>query len=272
MGTPTRSRVRPKRSLGQNFLRDDNIARKIAASISPRGGDVMLEIGPGEGALTRFLAPSVRTLIAVDIDGRVIKHLKAAFTGANVTFLHQDFLATDLADLAGKGQLRVVGNIPYNITSPILFHLLDHRVYVRDITLMVQKEVARRLAASPSTKDYGILSVFCQLFADVKLLFDVTPNAFVPKPTVMSSVVHLDVLDMPRYSLNDERFFRRMIRSVFGKRRKTLRNSLSYFMKEFEDVVPPHAHLQRRPEELSIQQLVQLSNDLHTYVHGLATQ
>jgi 16S rRNA (adenine1518-N6/adenine1519-N6)-dimethyltransferase len=268
---PNRSRVRPKRSLGQNFLRDDNIARKIAASVHPRGDDVMLEIGPGEGALTRFLAPRVRTLIAVDVDNRVIKHLQAVFTGAKVTFLHQDFLRTDLADLARGGQLRIVGNIPYNITSPILFHLLDHREYIRDITLMVQKEFARRLSASPGTKDYGILSVFCQLFADVKLLFDVSPNAFVPKPTITSSVVHLDILDAPRHPLTDEWFFRRMIRSVFGKRRKTLRNSLSYFMKEFDDVVPPHADLQKRPEELSIQQLVQLSNDLFRYVRSLPT-
>lgn len=261
------ARLRPKRSLGQNFLRDDNIARKIVAAIDPGRDDVMLEIGPGEGALTRYLAPSVHTLIAVDIDERVTTRLRTVLADRHVTVLCQDFLTTDLAALAGTHRLRAVGNIPYNITSPILFHLLDHRASIRDITLMVQREVAQRLVASPNTKAYGILSVFCQLFTNVRLLFNISPNAFYPKPKVVSSVVRLDVLEAPRYTVRNEQFFRRMIRSIFGKRRKTLRNSLSYFMEEYGDVVPPLDNLHKRPEQLSLQQLVLLGNDLATRVH-----
>lgn len=267
MNTPNRSHVRPKQSLGQNFLRDDNLARKIVSAITPRHNDVVLEIGPGEGALTRHLAPAVHRLIAVDIDRRVIDHLREEINDTRVTFLHQDFLATDLPALAGAVKLRVVGNIPYNITSPILFHLLDHRTHISDITLMVQKEVARRLVASPSTKEYGILSVSFQLFTDVRLLFDVSPHVFVPQPKVVSSLIHAEVLAAPRFPVSSEEFFRRMVRSIFGKRRKTLRNSLLYFLQEFDSAVPPFAGLHRRPEELSIQQLVELSNDLHSYIH-----
>ncbi|MBI4535431.1 MAG: ribosomal RNA small subunit methyltransferase A, partial [Ignavibacteriae bacterium] len=157
-------------------------------------------------------------------------------------------------------RLRVVGNIPYNITSPILFHLLDHRFWVSDILLMVQKEVARRMVAMQRTKDYGILSVLCQFYADVKLLFDVSANAFYPKPKVTSSVVQLVILDAPRYAVSDEEFFRKMVRSIFGKRRKTLRNSLKYFVEEVGGRLPESVDLQRRPEELSIRQLAELSN------------
>ncbi len=256
--------LRPKKSLGQHFLRDGNITRKIIGAINPQPDDLLLEIGPGEGALTKLLAPVVHKLIVVDIDKRVIERTRDTFQ-TGVEIIHQDFLTTDLESISTveKNPLRIVGNIPYNITSPILFHILDNRAYVADAVLMIQKEVAQRLVAVPSTKDYGILSVFFQLFADVTLLFDVSPSAFYPKPKVISSVLQLKFLKKPRYELADELFFRRMVRSVFGKRRKTLQNSLRYFFHD-EGITlstqPFGIDLLLRPEALTVQQLTELSN------------
>jgi len=252
----------PKKSLGQNFLRDDNIARKIVAAIDPQVDDCMLEIGSGEGALTRYLAGKVQKLIAVEIDHRVVQRLRENMAPCTVDVRQEDFLTTDvaaIADQAGR-RLRIVGNIPYNITSPIIFRLLDVRHVIGDATLMMQREVARRLVAVPRTKDYGILSVICQLYADVSALFDVSPNAFFPRPKVTSSVMRLVMLDGPRYELANEEFFRAMVRSVFGKRRKTLKNSLMYFFGDTFTLPDLPVNLSRRPEELSLQELVSLSN------------
>jgi 16S rRNA (adenine1518-N6/adenine1519-N6)-dimethyltransferase len=251
--------LRPRKSLGQNFLRDENICRKIIAAVDTRPSDTLLEIGPGEGALTKYLARGKHRLIVVDLDERVVARMREMFPGIEV--LHEDFLDLDLADF-GAAKLRVVGNIPYNITSPILFHLLDHRTCVVDATLMVQKEVARRLVGRPRTKEYGILSVLFQFFAEVKVLFDVSRNAFSPKPEVTSSVVHLRMLPEPRYRVEDEEVFRSMVRSLFGKRRKMLRSSLKYFCDEKAYVLPGDVDLTKRPEELSVERLAQLSNRL----------
>lgn len=255
--------LRPKKSLGQNFLRDQNIARKIVAAIEPQKSDVLVEIGPGEGALTRYLDGSVGTLVVVEIDNRVVEVMRGEYAGSGMEIVHGDFLDTDLCAMAGRfnSPLRIVGNIPYNITSPILFHVLDRRQCVIDLTIMMQREVARRLVARPGTKEYGILAVFCQLFSEVQLLFDVSPNAFYPKPDVTSSVVCLRMLPVPRYPVHDEKFFRAMVRSVFGKRRKTLRNSLKYFLGDTA-VLPEDTSMNQRPEELGIGELTSLSNVL----------
>jgi len=252
-------RLRPRRSLGQNFLRDANVARKIVDALAPLPGDTVLEIGPGEGALTRELAVRAGRLIIVDIDERVIRAMEEVFSGTPVVILHRDVLTLDLNDLAARyGPLRVVGNIPYNITSPILFHALDHRTAVRDVTLLMQREVARRLVAGPGTKDYGILSIMCQFVADVSVLFDVSPNVFYPRPEVTSSLVRLRMLTAVRFPVADEVFFRTMVRGVFGKRRKTLRNSLRYLLPDIPSL--PDVDLQRRPEDLTIAELAHLAN------------
>lgn len=263
MPTGHYGRLRPKKSLGQNFLRDENICRKIIGAIKPGERDVIVEIGPGEGALTKYLAPRVARLILVEIDDRVVARMRREYDQPNVEVLHRDILEMQLDPFAGAGdrKLRIVGNIPYNITSPILLHLLEQRAWTSDVTLMMQREVAKRLVAEPSTKDYGILSVSFQLYFDVLLLFDVSPNAFHPKPKVTSSVVRLVPLEKPRYVVADEQFFREMVRATFGKRRKTLRNSLSYFIDEVPEL-PPRFDLQRRPESLSVKDLVELANAL----------
>ena len=235
------------------------MARKIVDAIGPSAGDTVLEIGPGEGALTRDLAARAGRLIIVDIDERVIRAMEETFSDGSVMILHRDVLTLDFNDLAARyGPIRVVGNIPYNITSPILFHVLDHRAAVLDVTLLMQREVARRLVAGPGTKDYGILSIMCQFVADVSVLFDVSPNVFYPRPEVTSSLVRLRMLPATRFPVTDEVFFRTMVRGVFGKRRKTLRNSLKYIL---PDIPPlPDVDLQRRPEDLTLAELAHLAN------------
>jgi 16S rRNA (adenine1518-N6/adenine1519-N6)-dimethyltransferase len=254
---------RPKKSLGQHYLRDENIARKIVSAIAPDGKAPLLEIGPGDGALTRHLLTATERLFLVELDDRNAELLRRHFLGTTVTVLHEDILETDLTALAREAgaPLRVVGNIPYNITSPILFHLLDHRTAVRDATIMMQREVARRLVARPSTKDYGILAVFFQLFANPQFCFDVPPTAFSPQPKVVSSVVTLALRDRPAYPLDDEAYFRRLIRAVFGTRRKMLRHSLRVFLDGIP--LPERFQLAARPEELSVGELAALANDLY---------
>ncbi len=257
-------RLGPRKSLGQNFLRDDNIARKIVAAIDPREEDCVLEIGPGEGALTRHLAGRCRTLTVVDVDERVVSAMRTLFSDGSVEVIFGDFLATDFQAFAltHPGRFRVVGNIPYNITTPILFHVLDNRRPVYDLTIMVQKEVGRRMLAGPGGGEYGILSVFCGYYAEVRALFEVSPNAFFPKPGVISLLVQLKMRARPVHPARDEEFFRGMVRAVFGKRRKTLRNSLRYFTDPRGITLPDLPLLTRRPEELSLPELVELSNTL----------
>lgn len=255
---------RPKKSLGQHFLRDGNIARNIVAAIGARPEDVILEIGPGEGALTGLLAQTGSALVLVELDARAAGVLRRLYGGEKIEILQEDVLSTDLAAIAERHgtALRIVGNIPYYITSPILFRILDHRSMIRDALLMMQKDVARRLVAVPRTKEYGILSVFCTLFTDAELLFDVPPGVFYPKPRVMSSVIRLSILRQSRYPLADEAHFRRMVRAIFGKRRKTLRNSLGYFLDGAVPALPQDVDMGKRPEELSVEELVGLSNAL----------
>jgi 16S rRNA (adenine1518-N6/adenine1519-N6)-dimethyltransferase len=257
-------RLSPRKSLGQNFLRDDNIAKKIVAAIDPQEADCVLEIGPGEGALTRHLAGRCRTLTVVDVDARVAAAMKTMFSDGGVEVILGDFLATDLQAfaVAHPGRFRVVGNIPYYITTPILFHVLDNRRPVCDLTITVQKEVGRRMLAGPGTGDYGILSVFCGYFAEVRALFEVPPDAFFPKPGVMSLLMQLRMRARPVHPAQDEGFFREMVRSTFGKRRKTLRNSLRYFAAPRGIALPDLPVMARRPEELSLHELVELSNTL----------
>jgi 16S rRNA (adenine1518-N6/adenine1519-N6)-dimethyltransferase len=259
-----RSPVRPKRSLGQNFLRDDNIARKIAAAVSPGPTDVLVEIGPGQGALTKHMIGRAGRMILVEIDRRVLESLREMTAGFPAEIRNEDILTTDFTALAGRAgsPLRIVGNIPYMITSPILFRLIEHRLSVRDATIMMQREVARRITAPHGSKEYGILSVLTRLYADASSLFDVSPHAFFPKPRVTSTVLRLTMLRSARYDVTDEAYFRAMVRGVFGKRRKTLRNSLDYFLGGRTPRASLPVDLQRRPEDLALPELVDLANAL----------
>lgn len=251
--------VRPKKSLGQHFLRDPNTIRKIADALGAPEGVPVVEIGPGTGALTEELLRRHPDLTAIEVDERAVEHLRETFPSLDVR--HRDVLETDWGALAAErgGPLWVVGNLPYYITSPILFGLLDARAHLRRAVLMMQKEVAERLVAAPGTKAYGILSVQTQLLARPRLLFDVSRNVFFPKPDVTSAVVALE-LDAPEPGVEVEAL-RRVVRAAFNQRRKTLRNSLRALAAEWGAEVP-EAFASRRPEALAPSEFVTLARAL----------
>jgi 16S rRNA (adenine1518-N6/adenine1519-N6)-dimethyltransferase len=255
----------PKKSLGQNFLTDPNIARKIVNAMAPAPDDVVVEIGPGKGILTELLLPSVRQVIAVDIDRRAIEYLQARLLGSgNLALLHADILDVDLEQLAAKysAPLRIIGNIPYYITTPILFHMIDHRKALRDVQMMMQREVAQRLIAIPRTKQYGILSVMCRYVGTPEILFSVSPNAFYPKPRVFSAVIRLTFSHDERLSAEEERLFRTVVRGTFGKRRKTLRNGLKSLGVGEETLGQCTIDLDLRPETLAAADFLALARTL----------
>jgi 16S rRNA (adenine1518-N6/adenine1519-N6)-dimethyltransferase len=216
--------LKPRKRLGQNFLQDPNVIRKIVGSLSGRGP--IVEIGPGMGALTGLLLEKDPALTALEVDDRFVTLLREAHPTLDVR--NQDVLEVDWASVAKErgGPLRVIGNLPYYITTPILFSLLDApRGTISEIVVMMQKEVAQRIVGVPKTKAYGILSVILQKLSRPELLFDVSPNVFYPRPEVTSAVIRFD-LDVPELPVAD-RHFRNVVRMAFGQRRKTLRNSLS---------------------------------------------
>ena len=184
-------KVKPLKRFGQNYLKDINILKKIVDEVNPRPGDNILEIGPGQGALTGELLKRIDRITAVEIDNRVIEILKEKFSRLEI--VEGDFLSMDLNEFTqgNKKKLRVTGNIPYNLTSPILFKLIEMNELVNDAILMVQYEVSKRMTAQKGTKDYGILAVLLKYFTDTKICFRVSPNVFYPKPKVFSAVVHI---------------------------------------------------------------------------------
>jgi 16S rRNA (adenine1518-N6/adenine1519-N6)-dimethyltransferase len=253
----------PKKSLGQNFLIDENIARKIVQRLAPQPDDFIVEIGPGFGVLTKYLVPSGCRYLGVEIDERLVPVLQkeyAAFPRAEI--LHADFRKVNLAELARGTKLRLVGNIPYHITSSLIFAAFAQNNILRDMMLTVQKEVAARIVAAPQTggKDYGILSVISQTFAQTEILFTMSKHVFRPRPEVDSAVVRW-IFQPPPENLLDADFYVRMVKAVFGQRRKTLRRSLAAFSGHEIAIAAP-VDLQRRPENLSIRELIQLANAL----------
>ncbi len=251
--------ISPRKHLGQNFLQDPNILRKIVESLELRPDDTVVEIGPGPGALTRLLAGACR-LTAVEVDDRAIERLREEL-GDRATIVEADILTIEAkALLSGAGLLRVVGNIPYYITSDILFWVIDQRASISDATLMMQDEVAARLVAEPRTKAYGILSVFAQHYGRPRRLFGVSRNCFYPRPDVDSAVIRLDLRrDLPQV---DDTLFRTIVRGTFGKRRKTIRNGLSYAGVAREIVADLGPVADRRPEELRPEDFVRLTEEV----------
>lgn len=254
----------PKKSLGQNFLRDENVARNIVESLELHSDDVVLEIGPGQGALTKHLSSRVRGVVAVEIDERAIEVLRETL-GDSVKLIHANVLKVSLASLAREYQapLRVVGNIPYNITSEILFWLFDSSESVRDATLMVQLEVARRFVAQPGTKEYGILSVFSQFYSIPEYLFKVSRNSFYPRPNVDSAVVRFRLRS--QLPACNRELFKAVVRWTFGKRRKTLRNGLRYIGFSDDQLKAVRFELTRRPETLTLEDFLTLTKELERF-------
>ena len=216
--------------LGQNFLTDRSVVSRIVSLVDPAPGDFILEVGPGKGALTRELADSGATVVAVELDRRLAPILAEEFSSSSrVSIVEADILKVDLpALLAGfSGQKwKVAANLPYNISSQVLIKFLDTPALFTDLYLMLQKEVGDRLAAHPSTKEYGILTLFCRLHFDVTREFIVKPGSFHPVPKVDSAVLRFRALPAPRVDVGDERTFRRLVKAAFNQRRKTLWNCL----------------------------------------------
>jgi 16S rRNA (adenine1518-N6/adenine1519-N6)-dimethyltransferase len=253
-------KYKPKKRFGQNFLVDDNIARKIVRSLEIEDGDLVVEIGPGQGALTKHLINETKNFIAVEIDRNVVAKLTdEGYNVVSKSFLDFDF-ESDLSFRKEGEKIKVIGNIPYNITSDILFKLLDSKVKIDSCVLMIQKEVAERLVAGISTKQYGILAVQFQALAEVKLMLNVPPTAFFPKPDVNSAVIRIK-FGNEKYKVEDISVFKEFVRSAFSKRRKTLKNSLKdYFDKYGLKTEDFDLDFVRRAETLTVGEFVELSN------------
>lgn len=258
-------RPRARKRYGQHFL-ERAWADKLVEAIAPQPTDRFLEIGPGPGALTLRLAPRIAHLTAIEIDREVSAALGPALP-PNVTLITADFLDVDIAPFTAAGPLRVAGNLPYNVSSPILFRLLAiHRAAggLLDATLMLQREVADRIEARPSTKEYGVLSVQVQMHADVRRVLALPPGAFRPAPRVHSAVLRF-VFRPPRVAVADERAFEALVRALFTQRRKTVLNALRPFATGRG--VDPSAALaaagldrSRRPETLDLAELARLTD------------
>jgi 16S rRNA (adenine1518-N6/adenine1519-N6)-dimethyltransferase len=256
--------MRAKKRYGQHFLQGA-WADKVVEAIAPRADQRFLEIGPGPGALTLRLAPRVAHLTAVEVDPEMVALLRRQLP-ANVTLVEADFLEADIPALLGDGTVRVAGNLPYNVSSPILFRLLDlHRrqARVEDATLMLQREVADRIVAPPGGKDFGVLSVFVQLHADVRKVLALPPGAFRPAPKVHSSVIRL-AFRPPAVAIADEAAFEAMVRSMFTQRRKTLANALKPYAESrgrtaAGALAAAAIDPVRRPETLQLEELARLA-------------
>jgi 16S rRNA (adenine1518-N6/adenine1519-N6)-dimethyltransferase len=252
---------KPKKSLGQNFLVDQNIQNKIVNSCDLKPTEVILEVGAGRGELTKLLAPRVQRLVAVEIDRSLCRELADI---RNATVLNRDILKLDLNKhfRNKKVKIKVIGNIPYYISSPIIEHLLQYRKRILAIFLTVQKEFAQRVVAAPGSKVYGSLSCFVQYYAEPKILFTISKNSFYPAPKVDSAFIQLKVRPKTALSGRKEKLLFRIIRASFNQRRKTLRNSLSGLLDpskldsffKSERVSPD-----TRPEDLTLKSFIKLA-------------
>jgi 16S rRNA (adenine1518-N6/adenine1519-N6)-dimethyltransferase len=249
--------IKPLKRFGQNYLHDQNIVNKIVAEINPLPDDYIVEIGPGLGALTSKLL-LLSNLTAVEIDLRAAEILRKKFP--ELRLVERDFLKFELESLVADSQkLRIVGNIPYNLTSSIIFKMIRSHRIIKDSVLMVQYEVARRMTASKGIKDYGILSVLLTRFCEIRLAFKVPPAAFYPKPNVESAVVHLEFKKINSSAAEDEIFIS-VVKAAFGNRRKKLKNSLSNSIFKDMNFTESGIDLSLRAEQLEIKDFLILTD------------
>jgi 16S rRNA (adenine1518-N6/adenine1519-N6)-dimethyltransferase len=248
-----------RKRFGQNFLSDPNIIRKIIEAIHPKPGEHVVEIGPGLGALTAPLLAECGHLEVIEIDRDLIARLQTDYLPEQLTIHEGDALKFDFSNLPAP--LRVVGNLPYNISTPLLFRLAMFAGRVQDMTFMLQKEVVQRMVAEENTEAYGRLSVMLQYRFDMLRLFDVPPGAFRPAPKVTSAIVWMRPKAPEQYGCHDEALLGRVVTAAFGQRRKTLRNTLREWLND-ADFVALGIDPQARGETLSVQDYVRLSNYL----------
>ncbi|MBF1553893.1 MAG: 16S rRNA (adenine(1518)-N(6)/adenine(1519)-N(6))-dimethyltransferase RsmA [Prevotella pleuritidis] len=253
--------VKPKKNLGQHFLIDQNIARRIADTVDACPAIPVLEIGPGMGVLTQYLVTKGREVKAVEIDVESVAYLHEKYPALRENIIGKDFLRMDLNDVFDGHQFVLTGNYPYDISSQIFFKMLDYKDLIPCCTGMIQREVAQRMASAPGSKAYGILSVLIQAWYDVEYLFTVDENVFNPPPKVKSAVIRMTRNDVTNLGCN-EMLFKRLVKTVFNQRRKMLRVSL----RQLFAGAPARAAfytqdiMTRRPEQLSIAEFVVLTN------------
>jgi 16S rRNA (adenine1518-N6/adenine1519-N6)-dimethyltransferase len=254
------SRHRARKRFGQHFLTDPGVIDAIIAAVAARDDQTVVEIGPGQGAITKSLASRAKVLHAIELDRDLVASLKRSFDASDNVIIHEaDALKFNFGALGTS--LRIVGNLPYNISTPLLFHLLEFREHILDMHFMLQKEVVDRMAAPPGSKTYGRLSVMLGCKFAIDALFDVDRLAFEPPPAVTSAVVRLTPLPAETYTIDDEEKFSRVVAQAFSQRRKTIRNSLRSVANEalLESVgIDPGL----RPEAIAIADYVRLANTL----------
>ena len=253
---------RPRKRFGQNFLHDPQVIQRIVASIRPQQGQHMVEIGPGEGALTGELLPLLGQLDVVELDRDLIPLLESKLSTLGELRIHQaDALKFDFCQLSpGPAQLRVVGNLPYNISTPLLFHLLEMGHCIKDMHFMLQKEVVERITAQPGSGQYGRLSVMMQYHCQTEMLFTVGPGAFRPAPKVDSAIVRLTPYRQPPVEVNPDSLAK-LVARAFAQRRKTLRNNLKGLL-DTDAIEAAGIDPGIRPERLSLEEFARLANAL----------
>ena len=257
--------VKPKKALGQHFLKDLEIAARIACTLDSYKGIPVLEIGPGTGVLTRFLLQGGHDLKVIELDRESVKYLKENFKDLDNKIIEGDFLKLDLKNLFPE-KYCIIGNYPYNISSQIFFKVLENKDCIPCCSGMIQKEVAERIASKPGKKAYGILSVFLQAFYDIEYLFTVDEHVFDPPPAVKSAVIRMTRNNVRALDC-DEEFFRKVVKAGFNQRRKTLRNSLKVITGN-NPVTNADSILDKRPEQLSVAEFVELTNILEQHIRN----
>tara|TARA_B100000029_G_scaffold249049_1_gene245821 strand:+ start:171 stop:929 length:759 start_codon:yes stop_codon:yes gene_type:complete len=245
-----------RKKWGQNFLVDNNLLDKIVSAVSPKANDHILEIGPGEGVLSERILPKVKEMLAIEIDPLLVHKLNKQKNLNGLNIIEGDILINNIKDLPITNPVRVIGNIPYNITSPIIFWLIEQLDYWDDAFIMTQKEVAQRLTAKVGTKAYGRLTVVVGAYLNVEYRFSIPPNVFIPKPKVDSAFICLTKKKQPL--IKDENYikFNKIVKAAFNQRRKMLRNSMKSW--EFSNLIKENIDFSRRPESLSIEEFALL--------------
>lgn len=254
---------KPRKRFGQNFLHDKMVIQRIVNSINPRQGDRIVEIGPGEGALTELVLDKIGTMDVVELDRDLIPLLKIRFVMEDGLTIHQaDALKFNFCQLQqGEKKLRIIGNLPYNISTPLLFHLLDNSPCIQDMHFMLQKEVVDRIVAKPGDSAYGRLGIMLQYFCHAEYVFTVKPGAFRPAPKVDSAIVRLVPHEKPPVEINNFDEFSKLVNFAFTQRRKTLRNILKGKL-DVEQIETLGIEPTIRPERLSLEDFTKLSNTI----------
>ncbi len=252
-------KVKAKKHLGQHFLNDENIAQKIADSLTLKGYQTVLEIGPGMGVLTKYLLEKPISTYVIEIDTESVEYLNKQYPKLAGKIISKDFLKYNLSEVFGQEPLAIIGNFPYNISSQIVFKTLELRDRIPEFSGMFQKEVAERICEKKGSKTYGILSVLTQAFYEAEYLFTVSENVFIPPPKVKSGVLRL--IRKENFKLPcDEKLFFTVVKTAFNQRRKTLRNSLKTY--QLSDNLKEDSIFDLRPEQLSVEQFIELTQKI----------